>query len=172
MVRISQAARDEVRRRLLEAAARDFAERGFEATNIDQVAVAAGVAKGTIYNYFRSKEELFGEVLTEAARRAVDRYAARPHGSSTRADLTALAAADVAVLREQEAFMRVLVGEAMSPRSENYALILEHLAPFLESVSEILERGVTTDEVRRDRPVPQLALFFVGTLTLLYIEHW
>ena len=172
MVRITQRAKEEVRRRLLEAAAEQFAERGFDVTNIDQVALAAGVAKGTIYNYFSSKEELFGEVITEAARRTVDRYAALPHGGSIRQALLALAAADVAVCREQESFMKVLVGEAMSPRGRNYRLILEHLSPFVRAVSDVLERGVASGEIRQDRAVPELALFFVGFLTLLYVEHW
>jgi len=35
-----------------------FREQGFAATTIEQITVAAGVAKGTFYNYFRNKEEL------------------------------------------------------------------------------------------------------------------
>ena len=172
MVRISQAAKVEVRKRLLEAAARHFAQQGFEATNIDEVALEAGFAKGTIYNYFASKETLFGEVLTEAARRTVARYSESRHGGSVRSALKALAAADVAVLREEEAFMKVLVGEALNPRRDNYALILDHLAPFLVAVSDVLEAGVQMGEVRRDRPIPQLALLFNGILTLLYVQRW
>ena len=172
MVRISAAAKDAVRRRLLESAAAQFARLGFDATNIDDIAVDAGVAKGTVYNYFDSKEDLFGAVLAQGAQQTVDRFAAVPHGASTRDALRALAAADVSVLREEEAFMKVLIAEAMSPRSRNYSLILERLAPFLDAVAGILEAGVRRGEVRRDRPVPQLALLFTGTLALLYIQHW
>ncbi|HII40466.1 MAG TPA: TetR/AcrR family transcriptional regulator [Thermoplasmata archaeon] len=172
MVRISAAAKDAVRQRLLEAAAAQFAHQGFDATNIDDIAVAAGVAKGTIYNYFESKEDLFGGVLAEGALRTVHRYSSLPHGTSTRSALRALAAADVTVLQEEEAFMKVLVAEAMTPRSRNYSLILGRLSPFLAAVAEILESGVRTGDIRRDRPVPQLVLFFVGILALLYIQHW
>lgn len=35
-----------------------FAEKGFEATTINDVSMAAGIAKGTVYEYFRSKEDL------------------------------------------------------------------------------------------------------------------
>lgn len=172
MVRISPRVQEEVRARLLASAAQHFAKQGFDGTSIDQVALDAGVAKGTIYNYFASKENLFGDVLTEAARRTVARYSESRHGGSTRSALRALAAADVAVLREEEAFMKVLVGEALSPRGDRYALVLEHLSPFLAAVSEILEAGARTGEVRRDRAVPQLALLFVGILTLLYVQRW
>lgn len=43
-----------------------FAERGFAATRLDDVAVRAGVSKGTLYLYFDSKEELFKAVVRES----------------------------------------------------------------------------------------------------------
>jgi AcrR family transcriptional regulator len=44
-------------------ARRLFADRGFEATSIDDIAAAAGVAKGAVYHHFASKEALFQDVL-------------------------------------------------------------------------------------------------------------
>jgi TetR/AcrR family fatty acid metabolism transcriptional regulator len=46
------------RDRILDAAVRVFARKGFHATRVSEVAQAAGVADGTIYLYFKSKEEL------------------------------------------------------------------------------------------------------------------
>jgi AcrR family transcriptional regulator len=53
------------REAILAAALDEFSERGFAATRLDDVARRAGVAKGTIYLYFRDKEALFQE-LTRA----------------------------------------------------------------------------------------------------------
>src|SRR5262245_29407033 len=44
---------------ILDAALACFAERGFAATRMDDVAARAGVTKGTVYLYFQTKEELF-----------------------------------------------------------------------------------------------------------------
>lgn len=44
---------------ILEAALACFAEKGFAGTRMDEIAARAGITKGTIYLYFRSKEELF-----------------------------------------------------------------------------------------------------------------
>jgi AcrR family transcriptional regulator len=172
MARISPEAKDKVRRRLLETAAEHFANHGLGGASVDGISVAAGFAKGTVYNYFESKEQLFGEVLAEGCRRAVQRYASVPHRGSVRECLAALAAADVAVLREEERFMKVVVREAMSFRPEAYPLIVEHLAPYLAEVEKILSRGVASQEIRTDRPTPQLALAFVGVLVLLFVQHW
>ena len=48
---------------LLKAATHLFATRGFAATTVDDLAAAAGVAKGGFYHHVRSKEELFAAVL-------------------------------------------------------------------------------------------------------------
>ena len=57
----------EVRRQAsLEAALSVFAERGFAAARLDDVAERAGVAKGTLYLYFRSKEALFEALIRYA----------------------------------------------------------------------------------------------------------
>ncbi|HZZ86712.1 MAG TPA: helix-turn-helix domain-containing protein [Caulobacteraceae bacterium] len=50
---------------ILAEARRLFAERGFESTSIDEIAAAAGVAKGAVYHHFESKEALFQRVLEE-----------------------------------------------------------------------------------------------------------
>ena len=57
-------ARSAARREAILAAALDeFSARGFEATRLDDVARAAAIAKGTIYLYFRDKEDLFQELV-------------------------------------------------------------------------------------------------------------
>ncbi len=48
---------------VLEAARRIFARLGYAAANVEEIAKEAGMAKGTIYLYFKSKEEVFAAVL-------------------------------------------------------------------------------------------------------------
>ena len=52
--------RTETRERIFRAALRLFAERGFTATTIEDITQAADVGKGTFFNYFPSKEHVFG----------------------------------------------------------------------------------------------------------------
>lgn len=51
---------------ILAAALSSFAERGYAATRLDDVATRAGVTKGTLYLYFRNKEELFKAVVRQS----------------------------------------------------------------------------------------------------------
>ena len=56
---------DEKTAAIVEAARTTFLAKGFDAASMDQIAMAAGVSKRTVYNRFRSKEELFGAAITE-----------------------------------------------------------------------------------------------------------
>lgn len=172
MPRVNAEAREEARRRLLEAGAEHIARDGLERASVDAIAIAAGYAKGTFYNYFDSKEQLFGEVIAESARRAVDHYARAKDQGTTRQRLLALAKADVSVLREEEAFTKVVIREVMSFRRETYPLIVPHLAPFMQKIEAVLSSGVAVGEVRGDLPVGQQALIFVGMLALMYVQYW
>ncbi|HZD88975.1 MAG TPA: helix-turn-helix domain-containing protein, partial [Pseudolabrys sp.] len=62
----ARAARGAARRTaILNAALDEFSDRGFAATRLDDVAARAGVAKGTIYLYFRDKESLFQDLVRD-----------------------------------------------------------------------------------------------------------
>ncbi|GIU92640.1 MAG: TetR family transcriptional regulator [Acidimicrobiia bacterium] len=71
---------ERTRRRLLEAAERVFGEYGWEDASIVKITEAAGVAQGTFYRYFPSKEAIFEELvddLNRRVRRAMSEGAAR-----------------------------------------------------------------------------------------------
>jgi AcrR family transcriptional regulator len=58
---------ENTRQRLLEAAANEFAQKGYAGANIDQISRSAGYAKGTVYNYFQSKRTLLLELINTIA---------------------------------------------------------------------------------------------------------
>ena len=71
MARHPKAEKDQVqsetRKKLLDAAAVEFADKGFQGANINHISQSAGFAKGTIYNYFPSKRELMLALIDEIA---------------------------------------------------------------------------------------------------------
>ena len=66
----------ERRLEILKGAGRAFAYGGYDATNMDQIARECGLAKGHIYHYFRSKEEIFTEIRADAVGRLIEKLAA------------------------------------------------------------------------------------------------
>lgn len=172
MGRITEDTRNSTRERLLQAAAAAFATDGLDAANINDISLAAGLAKGTVYNYFPSKEALFLAVIEEACRLAAAGSDVRDPEAPTRDRLRAAIASDVAWAREHEPFARVLVRELFAGKPALYERVVTAGAPYIEHVGQILADGVARAEVRSDTPVDQLALTFTGLGLLALAHHW
>jgi len=138
---------------ILEAAFEEFSRNGYAATTLDQVAVRAGVTKGTIYVYFENKEHLFISMVRELTKPATDsalEMFERDEGST--ADL----------LREQFSFIyRHIVGDrrrrevvrmliAESPRFPELAdrYHEEIHRPCIELLQRAIQRGIDRGEIR------------------------
>ncbi len=63
------AAHDAKERAIIDAARRTFLAHGYDSASMDEIALAAGVSKRTVYNRFRSKEDLFAATIDESCRR-------------------------------------------------------------------------------------------------------
>lgn len=63
------AAEDAKEAAIISAARKTFLERGFDAASMDAIALAAGVSKRTVYNRFRSKEDLFAAAILHTCQR-------------------------------------------------------------------------------------------------------
>jgi AcrR family transcriptional regulator len=74
---------DERRRQLLDVACVEFAERGFYATAMDDLALAAGVTKPVFYQHFPSKRALFIAVLEDVGSRLLDELTRATSGVET-----------------------------------------------------------------------------------------
>ncbi len=64
--------KDEKKIKILKAAMDVFAEKGFHTARMADVAEIAEIGKGTIYEYFRSKEDLFMELFTFVMKEPID----------------------------------------------------------------------------------------------------
>lgn len=75
---------ERTRRRLLEAAEQVFAELGYHDASIVKITEAAGVAQGTFYLYFESKQQIFDELVEDLNRRVRHAMAEASRGAPTR----------------------------------------------------------------------------------------
>ena len=100
---------DDQREQILARAARLFAKRGYTATSMNEVAVACGVSKPSLYHYVKDKQQLLVEIAaTHIARleALVDEIGTETHGPEAR--VRRLIAAFLAVYASSQAEQRVL----------------------------------------------------------------
>jgi len=97
---------------LLEAARRVFAQKGFPAATVDEIAAAAGVAKGTVYLYYRSKQEVYWAALehgiTELHKEIQSRLAAE---ATPESKVRAFIAIKVRYFEKNRDFFRIYFSE-------------------------------------------------------------
>jgi AcrR family transcriptional regulator len=172
MPRVSDETKQTTRERLLAAAAEEFGRVGLERANIDAISLAAGFAKGTIYNYFPSKEELFLAVVEDAVAQATAAGSAPAEARPPRERLAATLAGFCAWAGEHDPFARVLVRECLMGTPGLYPRVMGAEAPLVGALEAILREGVAHGELRDDVPADLLALAISGLTDLALVEHW
>jgi AcrR family transcriptional regulator len=115
-MRVTAETKAATRQRILEAAGQLFAAKGFEASTTRDIADGAGIASGTLFNYFATKEAILASLAVEALALAHrksdgDTAAAGPFEE----DLFALVATGLRALRPLRKHLPVLVATALSP---------------------------------------------------------
>ncbi len=146
---------------ILAAARRVFARRGYDAATLDEVAQEAGIAKGTLYLYFPSKEEIFWAAVRERMLELRQRaQSAMRQAEGIQARLRAAIAVRGELMRTDAEFMRIYLTEFghlcahptryRKPFRELYLAMARDLA-------EVLEAGMKSGELRPGPPL-ELAL--------------
>jgi AcrR family transcriptional regulator len=140
---------------ILDAAFEAFADRGYAATRLEDVAARAGVTKGTIYLYFATKEKLFEDMVRSHSAGLLadaDAIFASIEGASEqklRALLHFFYSRIVADRRGREILRFMLAEGKLFPQ-----LVAEHyrdfVTPMLGMIAALLEEGVRTGRFRAD----------------------
>lgn len=132
-MRISAEAKRATRSRILEAARLLFDRGGFEAATTRDLASAAGIATGTLFNYFTTKDEIVLAFVAEALEQAHHELEGRRRGESLEEDLFALIATELRWLKPHRGYVRPVLETALCPlahagtRPEGEAIRAEHL---------------------------------------------
>jgi TetR/AcrR family fatty acid metabolism transcriptional regulator len=139
------------RDRILKAAVKVFAKSGFHATRVSEVAKAAGVADGTIYLYFKSKEELLVSLFEDRVQRLLEFMKNElPKEPTAAARLRALVHMQLGLLegeRELAEVITVILRQSTRLMKEFAA---PHFLAYLEAIAAIIADGQASGEFRTD----------------------
>jgi TetR/AcrR family fatty acid metabolism transcriptional regulator len=153
------------RRRILDAATSVFARKGYFAARVSDVAKKAGVADGTIYLYFRNKEDilvrLFDEVMSEHVEEARGAVHALP---STPERLLAIAERHLAVLGENRDLAAVFQVELRQSTRFMERFTASWLRGYFGLLDEVMEQGQRDGSLRADINRKLAAKVFFGAL--------
>jgi AcrR family transcriptional regulator len=160
------------RDRIFRAALSVFAERGFSEATVDDIVTRAGIAKGTIYYHFPSKEVLFRDLLeagVEALRARVIGAQAEPPG------LGALAAAldeQVELFLSYRDFYRLLVTDLWWLHDRWPDDVQRIRRRYLEPLADVVRAAQALGEVRSDVDPDLVAPALFGVISHVTLHLW
>jgi AcrR family transcriptional regulator len=136
------------RNQLLDVARRLFAEQGMERTSIKDIAVAADVAQGLIYHYFRSKDELFWAILErDGPLPVLSAIFGGAEALPTREFLVRAMSQAYAAMAERQDLIRLVLHEALArPQLQDRLRAFQGM--LLGTVAAYLEGRVAAGELR------------------------
>lgn len=137
---------------ILAAAHRVFAEKGFHAATIEEVAKAANVAKGTVYLYYRSKDDLYWGALRRGIVEMIElTKASMARVQSTADKIRALIETKVRYFDENREFFRIYYsefGNILTHPSESNKDFTKLYLGHEKMLEEVLARGQRRKETR------------------------
>jgi TetR/AcrR family fatty acid metabolism transcriptional regulator len=138
-------------RRILEAAVGVFARKGYFAARVSDIAKKAGVADGTIYLYYRNKEDilvrLFDEVMSEHVEKAKEAVRALPSAPER---LLAIAERHLTVLGENRDLAAVFQVELRQSIRFMERFTGSWLRDYFALLDEVMEKGQRDGSLRPD----------------------
>jgi TetR/AcrR family transcriptional regulator, fatty acid metabolism regulator protein len=156
---------DDKRHRILQAATRVFARKGYFGARVSEIAERAGVADGTIYLYFKSKEDilvaLFDEVMAEHLERG------RGELSSIRgaaARLQAIAEHHLQLFGDNPDLAVVFQVELRQSTKFLERFTASWLQDYFALISSVIEEGQREGSLRADLPRKVVTKAFFGAL--------
>jgi TetR/AcrR family fatty acid metabolism transcriptional regulator len=153
------------RARILKSAVKVFARKGFHETKVAEIARAAGVADGTIYLYFKSKDDLlisvFEETVEELSSRLSTDLGSLP---DTASKVRHVVRSQLGIIKAQRDLAEVL---SITLRQSN-RFLRQFAAPkfsaYLDIISAVIEQGQQSGEVRVDVSPRVVARALYGAL--------
>jgi len=150
---------------ILDVAAGLFSDKGYDATSMSEVARSAGVSKGNVFHHFRSKRELYLEVIREACRDSSEALRqGRDLGGTVAEQLSAFLSHHLETLLRREQVSRLVVREVMESSPEGGKELAEQV--FFEGFTELVEivrGGQASGEFRCDLDPALLAHLIIST---------
>ena len=165
------APREAKRRAILESAVRVFAEHGFFAARIRDIAAGAGVAEGTIYLYFDGKDDLlltaFREKVNEFCASARDVLAAGAPFSERLARFIRL---QFESIEAEPALATVLLLESRQSSKFYGGAVRDVLKLYAQAIDELLASGDQQGALRQGVAIPLALRMLIGLLEEIELE--
>lgn len=143
---------NKTKRKIFETSMKLFAEKGYDATSIEEITATVGVAKGTLYYHFSSKEEIFQFLVEEGVKLLKNSIQIKTDKLTNSIDkIKAIVLIEIKVLVKYENFMTIILSEIWGT-GQRSKMCRDYVFEYIQMIQEIVEEGMKRGEIIKTDP--------------------
>ena len=140
---------NKTKRKIFETSMKLFAEKGYDATSIEEITATVGVAKGTLYYHFSSKEEIFNFLIEEGIKllqNSVDIKTAKHNNYIDK--IKAIILIQIKIVAKYEDIITIILSQFWGNEARNKKC-QEHVYDYIGQIEKIVQQGIEKGEIKK-----------------------
>ena len=160
---------NKTKRKIFETSMKLFAEKGYEATSIEEITATVGVAKGTLYYHFSSKEEIFNFLVDEGIKllqNSVDIKTAKRNNYIDK--VKAIVLIQIKIIAKYEDIITIILSQFWG-NEERHKKLQNLVYEYIGQIEKIVKQGIEKGEIKNgDARVIASEIYGLICSTLIY----
>ena len=160
---------NKTKRKIFETSMKLFAEKGYDATSIEEITATVGVAKGTLYYHFSSKEEIINFLIEEGMKLLKNSIAIKTAGKENCLEkLKAITLIQIKIMVKYENLISIVLSQMWGNEPRN-KLCQKYVLEYIKIIEEIVEDGMKNCQIESaDSAVLASEIFALTCTSLVY----
>lgn len=139
---------NKTKRKIFEASMKLFAEKGYDATSVEEITATVGVAKGTLYYHFSSKEEIFNFLIDEGVKLLLNNIEIKIKKlDNSMEKLRAIIILQIRVLKKYENLIKIFLSQIWGDEPRNIRC-KNTILRYINEIEKIVKEGQEKGEIK------------------------
>ena len=138
---------NKTKRKIFETSLKLFSEKGYDATSIEEITATVGVAKGTLYYHFNSKEEIFNFLIEEGMKLLINSIEIKISKCNNVLDkIKAVSLIQLKAVSKYENLLTIVLSQTWGNESRN-VFCKQKVIEYIEVIQGIVQEGVDNGDI-------------------------
>lgn len=143
---------NKTKRQIFETSMKLFAEKGYDATSVEEITATVGVAKGTLYYHFTSKEEIFNFLVEEGVKLLQNSVDIKTEKQTNYIDkIKAIVLIEVKIIFKYENLITILLSQFWGQEKRNQTC-QKYIYEYINKIEQIVKEGIEKGEIKQGDP--------------------
>lgn len=139
---------NKTKRKIFEASMKLFAEKGYDATSVEEITATVGVAKGTLYYHFSSKEEIYNFLLEEGIKLLINNIDIKIAKLNNSIDkIRAIILLQLRILIKYEDLITIYLSQLWGIGERNNTC-KKYIIEYINKIEDVVKEGINNKEIK------------------------